>query len=368
MLAKCDRTNFSRKGRFGLDNDIDLFYLEKWSQFALLIILHPVLCMTGIVNNLLVILIIKNKERRRDFVDKMYVFIVLNAGCNIVYCVLMACELLNECISFNSPVYCSALYQTSAVQYFKIVFVHFLGNALRLCINITYISFTFSRYILATSKDSSIHRKIESLSIRAYVIVVFMCSIALSLFKLFQYTPNTIHIPTKEFPYEVYDEAICSKNNGHSCKLLNTFNLINVFFNDILFFVLNVIIDFLLFTHFKRVIQNKKDLTVFSTAHYDELKKKQEHMNKMVMFNCGLFFVSHFPEFLVSLLRVIFSKRIAKFCLFKFSCDLLNENARVFNILSINLQFFIYLFFNTKFADSYDNLKSKLFQLKNKLC
>ena len=127
---------------------MSVFYLLKWLQYVLLAILQPLLSLLGMFTNLLIILCICNRNTKKDFRDPMYKHILVNAIFNIAYCFVMILKLINTCIFINASVYCSSIYMTNQAQYFKIIVVFFLGNVLKLCCNLSYICFGFSRFIL----------------------------------------------------------------------------------------------------------------------------------------------------------------------------------------------------------------------------
>lgn len=147
IFSKCDKSKFKsfEDSPINLRSDTDLFYLFIWLKFILLIILKPILCIIAIITNLLSIVVISNKGKRKDFKNQMYQLITLNSVFNIFYSLILLSKLINECLYHNSQVFCSSVYQTNFSQYFKIFVVFFLGNLIRTCSNLTYLSFSLSR-------------------------------------------------------------------------------------------------------------------------------------------------------------------------------------------------------------------------------
>ena len=141
-LKKCDVTPvLDRESFFKSINDTDILFLIKWLQFILLTILQPLLCGLGIINNLINLIVIKNKSKKKEFNETMYRFIEINSIFNIFYCLCMSMKLINTCIFDVGSVFCSSVYKTDSSQYFKIVFIFFLGNAFKLSSNISYLLF-----------------------------------------------------------------------------------------------------------------------------------------------------------------------------------------------------------------------------------
>ena len=80
----------------------------------------------------------------------------------------------------------------------------------------------------------------------------------------------------------------------------------------------------------------------------------------MIFFNSLLYIVSHVPEFFVTILLIIYSKKISKFCNYIFSCELISEESDFFSLLSISCQFYVFLLFDKNFSSSFSNIKSRL--------
>ena len=344
---------------FELNNDISVLYLIKWLQFILLIVLHPIFCFFGIFTNILTIIVIKHKKNA--FKERMYSFIILNAVFNILYCIIIILQLVNECVSFDSPLFCSTLYQKDTLQSFKIILYHFGGNVIKTSMNISYLFFALSRLILITDKKSGAFQKFIKFDFKLFILLIEIFSILLSLFKLFQYEINDEKDPIKDFPNEIRNENYCHMKNNFECKIFNFLKLFNSFTNDILFVFLNFFLDLFLIKTIKKKMENKKKINgINNFESIEEQNKKKIKLNKMVILNLTLYLISHFPGFFVSLILIIFSDKFKNFCVFKQPCDLINEEAQFFGIISISFQFFIFYYFNNKMNKSFQEFKQKL--------
>ena len=78
------------------------------------------------------------------------------------------------------------------------------------------------------------------------------------------------------------------------------------------------------------------------------------------MCNSFIYVLSHLPEFVVTLLLIVYSREILNFCNFYLSCDMINEEAEFFGLISILGQFYIFLIFDKNFCSSFNDLKRKL--------
>ena len=355
------RIQFSHQLSF--DNDSDILYMIKFVEFILLVILMPMLCFIGIINNGLTILVIRNRNMKKEFQESMYKHIIINAGFNIVYCLIMGLKLINTCIFYGPSVFCSNVYQEIWAQQFKIILIHFLGNVTKMCSNVSYFFFSITRLLLLTKHKTGvvINMRNKNTLIYIYIIILVLINCILSLFKLFQYRTNTFYDFSssfvKEFPYELRDEEYC-KNvyNLHECQLFNVFKIANRSLNDLLFVLLNILIDLTLMVKFKKLMDGKLS-QINDLAQRTLIEKSKKNLNRMILFNGFIYIVSHLPAFTITLLLVIYSKKIANFCFNKFSCDLLNEEADVFSLISIVCQFYVFKNFDKHFKRSFNEFK-----------
>jgi hypothetical protein len=347
-----------------------MLFIIKWLQFILLTILQPILCIFGILNNLINLIVIENRTKRKEFNEAMYRFIEINSTFNIFYCIIMFLKLMNTCIFDEAGIYCSSLYETPAIQSYKIIVVHFLGNSLKLCSNVSYFLFALCRLIIISSppklstpitsknKNTTTQKRFKYLFVAMFIFGV--CSL-LSLFKLFQYKLNEWKDYRKEFPYEIRDELYCSTSGQYECALFSSFKIVNSILNDICMVVLNILIDVILIKKFHKFLEKKSAVHSVDVDHHKNIQKSKKRINRMVFFNSCLYILSHIPEFTTTLLLILYSRRIVKFCMFNFSCDLINEEAESFGLISIVCQFFIYKVFDKNFRVSYKEIKAKVF-------
>jgi hypothetical protein len=93
----------------------------------------------------------------------------------------------------------------------------------------------------------------------------------------------------------------------------------------------------------------------------DDIDKKQDDVVEMNIINGLIYFVSHLPACLAAILLMIFSKDMEKFCSWKYSCDLINEIAKFFCVISMFAQFFVFFRFNKNFKKSFHDMKNRFF-------
>ena len=374
-LKKCKQSSFevnnkeNYESEFKLDNDVDLVYFFKWLQLILIIILQPIFSFFGIVNNALIIMVVQNKGAKKNFKDVMYRHMVINSYFNIFYCAIINLRLMNECVFYLSGTYCSEVYFSEAAQYLKIYLVYFVGNAAKICKNISYFSFTFSRFILGSNKKNGIYKKFTDLNRKAYVSVMIAVGLVLSIFKIFQYSIYTYFDQSIDnVPNEKYSDLSCVLDYSFYCVLFKIFKLGNAFINNILFFVVNMVIDILLIKDLRETIKHKQQLSVkslHSQNQNEELKSKEMNAKRMVIITNLVYIVSYAPEFVSTILAIVFSKGVS-FMNYNFSTNLVNEICEVFGLVALMFNFYIFLIFNKNFRTSFNEIKEKKFKLFRK--
>ena len=165
----------------------------------------------------------------------------------------------------------------------------------------------------------------------------------------------------KEFPYEIRDEHFCNDElNKFQCQLFNAFKIANRALNDILFVILNILIDLILLIKFQRLMNNKLR-QINDLAQRTLIEKSKKHLNRMILVNSFIYIFSHLPEFSMTLLLIVYSKSILNFYKYEFSCDLLNEEAEVFGLLSIVCQFYVFKIFDKNFKSSFNEKFNQIF-------
>ncbi len=259
-------------------------------------------------------------------------------------------------------IFVQSFYQETWAQNLKIVLIHFLGSSAKFCSNFSYVIFSINRLWLITErkKRSTIDKNKNFITL-IYILSLILISCIFSMFKLFQYRVNYYFYTNTfgEFPFEIRDEVYCDdENNKFQCRLFNMFKLANRSVNDVLFVILNIFIDLVLFVKYRNHM-NRKLVQINDAAQHKLIERSKKYLNRMILFNSLIYILSHLPEFTMTLLLIIYSKKISKFCSDKLACDLLNEEAESFSFISIVCQFYVFKMFDKNFKSSLNQLISK---------
>jgi hypothetical protein len=359
---------------FVLYTDEDVINLIQLSEYILLVILNPIFAFFGLLTNLMVVIVIYNfknlkTDKKTDMKrakDNMFKHILIHSIFNVIYCFIMAFKPINECLIFTSSLFCSSIFTFKSAQYFKIIFIEFLGNIAKTCSNSSYVAITLSRIAFISNKSKRCFRIFENLNTKLYLFLIIAFSSLLSTFKLFEFKINRFEntqINENDFPTEKKNLFFCSQPETHlfECEILGVLEIINNIINDILFFILTIILDLMVLKGITNMIKNKKKLV--ENFKKQEEKKKRNRIQKMIVINCLIYIISHSPELTSSIILLIYENEM-QLCVKYFRCDKLNELAQFFIYFPIIFQFFINKKFNSLFKESYNKI---LFNIKMKL-
>jgi hypothetical protein len=132
-------------------------------QDILVFICIPCTCIIGLILNIRTVQVIKQNEKS-VLKEEFYKYMSVNSKFNCAYCLILAFYPINYCNQFKSDLFCSSI--GLFAQYFKIVFVAYLGETIKMCSNISYILITINRYMLIGREQSTFLERISKLEIK----------------------------------------------------------------------------------------------------------------------------------------------------------------------------------------------------------
>jgi hypothetical protein len=213
-----------------------------------------------------------------------------------------------------------------------------------------------------------LRKLIEQQNIKRFYLIVFLLGLSFSCFLFFEHNVNKL--------YQEYDDVNANNNmydvrycedfdrnavslkkfiltNGFlvKCKLFKWLNIINNILNNVLFIFVSICVDICMVRYSNQVIKEKKALNCPNIT--ETAIQYRNKLNKMIITNGTLYFLSHIPELIITLI-VSFRKTydFVEFCTLGFDCNHLIEMAQTFHFISIGLQFFIFLEFDHNFKKS----------------
>lgn len=260
-LSLCNRTNF----KANLKIPASLFdAAEKWQLFDfLLIIMMPIICLFGIITNILVVYVVGYKSSEKELTKKHYKYMRLNSIINILILVIEPFSLITECQGFIIGYFCSPARFLLFFQFFKIIFLEYISNVLRMLSNFSYFGFAINRLSLIGKDHGKFVKNMSELKVRNFLGIVIGPCLALTVIKIFHSWPNS-YDPTYDYPFTSVNFYV-RLSDALIFVLLSfefLFNLVNYF----VFIVVNLVLDILLAVRMKRTLdeknENKNSLTV----------------------------------------------------------------------------------------------------------
>jgi hypothetical protein len=176
----------------------------------------PCACLIGLFLNWKIIQTIdknKNKELKEDF----YKYMSANAKFNCVYCLSYVFYPMTSCNWTLSSSFCSSVFTTKFVQYFKIVMISYVGEVVKMCANIAYLMMTLNRYLLVGKEHSSWLITVAKLEFKWVILGILLFSSLINIGHGWEYvvvedmdsliSPNIYYIALNGFSYSNYPEA-----------------------------------------------------------------------------------------------------------------------------------------------------------------
>lgn len=145
LNTSCDFKNLEQncdiqKGPMILPTVPDIINMFAITEFALALVIQPIACIIAIGINVLSIHAINAVKRtirsRKEDPAKMYSYMQWNAMFNIFYTMLFALAPMNVCVDYIG-IFCSTVMVSVFTQYYKILFLNYLGTFCKLCSNLT---------------------------------------------------------------------------------------------------------------------------------------------------------------------------------------------------------------------------------------
>ena len=369
---RCNQSEFTKMNQnesfLAFNSNYDLINFLQFIQYILIVYLNQIFAFIGILTNILVVVVVANiknlkkgkpKEANNEK-DNMFKYILVHSVFNVIYCLILSFKSINLCLSFTSTFFCSSITTELSAQSFKIIFIEYFGNIAKTCCNVSYTAISISRIFLTGSKkNKGCLSKFNNLNIKIYLIVMVVLSSLLSIFKFFQYTLNRLSFSdTDSFPMTNNNNSNCNNYiyDFMKCKFWEVWRIVNNFLNDIFFFVITIVFDIAVLKNIASMISSKK--TMVENFKEAEEEKKRKRILKMIIINGIIFTLSHLPEFLISILLLVFQNKL-DFCT-NFECSILNDFGQFFIYFSIMSQLSINNNFNSLFKESFDNIILRL--------
>ena len=373
---KCfDKTMIGPRRELSFFEDNNFFFNFKILKYIVEIYLQPCFFFISILTNALVLIVLRNNtsiEIKKSLSNTMYSHIQVNSAFNIMYALIKIASLVNICILPRTS-FCSQVFKQPVAQYFKIYVVYFWGNTALLAANTSYICFSISRYFLTTSiNPSRFFNTFKNLNLKRFYSLVFLACLCISSFKIFQFKINDFgeHFAL-DYPFDKYGINYCQMEDGLDvlkliplkvkCQLFSVINMFNNILNNMLFLSISILIDVSLIGFTKQNLERKRLLFAGgeNQREVNQAIKLKEKITKLIITNGLLYFVSHMPDFVVTLFFLVLEKKLKYTCQTRYSCLEMIDIVKSFNLISMVFQFFVFKHFDKNFRNSLNNLRKK---------
>jgi hypothetical protein len=267
------------------DEEETLFYINDWgilskySDLILSLYLNPIFSIISILFSFLIIIILSSKEIPKEK-NRMYSYLRINSVLNIIFVSIRLFKLIDTCSS--QDIICTTIHSKSkSIQYFKIIFIHIIGNIFQSASNLTHITYTLSRFITVSNQKSIYLTFIHKISFIKYLAAVFLFSFIINIHIFFEFSilkETSQAFQLKEFDvgkFSIYKQEPFNdykENFIHSEYLvLDILQYIKIIFSDIFYILISFIIDLFLFLFVEKSMIKKERLTVSFVANVNRV-------------------------------------------------------------------------------------------------
>ena len=296
---------------------------------------------------------------------------------------------------FKDMFFCYITKDSIYIQYFKLISVRLICNILSTASNITYVSFTLSRYIVITNTKLRILKLFNDISFKLYFLILTVFSFFINVYIFFVSSTKIESSSYNQgkkvdslpdlFRYYNFEEIADYKQNfeNSSAHLFNALQIIRIILSDLLYIVFVLIIDLALLKFITLHMRKKAAIALVEITLTESRKLKlkrqkkisQKRLSSLIILNGINFLFFKLPSSLVNLYSFIFyfdkTNNIHKPNMYSYTicryfnfCESVAELAHLFYLLSYLIQFFIFYKldknFHEYFLESILRLKQKI--------
>lgn len=286
LLENCNKSSViqSFAGTDTVETKINIDYFRM-----ILIFVSPLVLTIGLCTNLVVIQTVSKNLKTEEMKDRrQYEFMRINSGSNCSIYLIHLIGMISQC---THEFWCSIFNQSVFVQYYKIVFIEFLGTFFRFMSNFTTVAYSLSRLALIGQEHGILVTKISKETKMKRIIGLFvLLSLILSIVKYFKYIRNDLNDESQIFPkndgiYYLMEIGqmyplkynffpfIFERDSFEMTKstVISIFNIICDVVNYPTFLVLDLVIDLYTAYLLKKTLTEK-----MKSVSSDEVREKKE--------------------------------------------------------------------------------------------
>ena len=373
--SKCVKSNEIIGKRIHTENDVKSAMIV-WQFIS--IVLTPVICLLGLIANIIVIVVTSSKVNEKTLKEKQYVYIRLKSITNVLILFVQIFNLLSDCQANDSGIYCSSVRKLVAVQYFKIIFVEFFCNYLRFLSNLFHIAFSFNRLALIGKKHTKLTEYISKLSVKKFSTFTLILGLFFTIIKAFRLRANLYFF---EWDYPFVYSGLTDDNKKNVQLAISILNCICDVMNGPIFLLFSIIVDVQLVAALKKTTNEKLEkIKQFSSAAQENIKTDLKdaifRIILMVILNSLVNFILKTPSTIISIIELIkfvygfrndstvmdfgmydygFSRLVSTFikCQYFNACQAFESFSISLFMISIGIDIFFYYNFDKNFKFSF---------------
>ena len=322
-LLNCQEPKSVKKSKM---NFTDILYLTEIINLITIFFL-PIFSLLTVTTNLFNLKIIFNLEKNQNCASIK--LMLISSIINLVYSIIICIHLVNKCVYVNG-IFCSAILREKAVQLFDIIFVEFLLSVLKIWSNVSLIGISWLRLIILIKDKSWVKPLVKFQKEKKFkILIAFLLgiSVVISMDKLFVVRINENFFVMDERDYEefpnknsfisvLYRDVSKSRENGviFSGTISYIFYFlyfVNFILNDLLVYLIMLLIDVIMLYFLKQNIQSKKNLKKSFKIDREkraQLNEVESKISSTVIVNLILIFALKLLDFSVSF--YIFLKKL----------------------------------------------------------
>ena len=399
LIQNCNVSSIKKQENYFHFYVLDWKHIIKLNQYLFSLIILPIFSLITIAVNILTIAILSTKGMDDTKGWKIYPFLKINSYFVILYLFVSFFKIFYVCIndSFKLNV-CFTESNSIYARYFYIIVIRLIGNSLKTCSSISYTWFTIRRYITVTDTNNAALKFFDNLKMKYHLLIAVSISLLVNFYSYFQFS-TTIHESQMNIRFysdlDVNKLSVVYSNyyaiNDYSQELdtsayliLNILSIFKILVSDLLFILISLIFDFMLFIFIKQKNNKKYELNeeMPCQARKSKIIKRfkrdravKNRISGMIILNGINFFLFKTPSLIMSFYGFIYkydlnsAKPLSNFynyyiCRTQKLCNLLMDMSYCFYLFSFVIQFFIFYKLDKNFKKY---LKDIILRAKTKL-
>jgi hypothetical protein len=297
-------------------------------------VLIPCACLMGIFFNRKIIQTIK-KNKKKKLKEDFYQYMSVNAKFNCIYCLIFVFYPMTSCNWRPNYNFCSSIFTSQLVQYYKIIMIAYFGEVVKMCANISYLMMTLNRYLLVGRSHASWLVSLAKLEFKWVIRGSFFFSLLINIGHGWEYkaVENTaLVISSQQYAYDILNGLSFSDYpQANQDMPYFIYSIAYFVINFGVFFILNTGLEIKLVRRMQKELKEKRErlaaintangafssfetTTAFATAPYASVEvvnlraigtnkeendlKKERKLIKMVIINGILNFALRMPDML----------------------------------------------------------------------